>query len=102
MVGVLPGSDKQLASEYVVIGAHYDHLGLGGPESLAAKPEGQIHHGADDNASGTTGLLEIARLRAARRAGLLSRMRETIRPSFIDSLAVNPIDSIFMETMRRK
>jgi hypothetical protein len=48
------------------------------------------------------GLLEIALLRAARRAGLLSRMRESIRPSFIDSLAVNPIDSIFMETMRRK
>ena len=67
VVGVLPGSDRQLASEYVVIGAHYDHLGLGGPESLAAKPEGQIHHGADDNASGTTGLLEIARVLASER-----------------------------------
>ncbi|HLF84157.1 MAG TPA: M28 family peptidase [Blastocatellia bacterium] len=67
VVGVLPGSDPQLASEYVVIGAHYDHLGLGGPESLAAKPEGQIHHGADDNASGTTGLLEIARVLASER-----------------------------------
>jgi aminopeptidase YwaD len=68
VVGVLPGSDPQLASEYVVIGAHYDHLGLGGPESLAANPEGQIHHGADDNASGTTGLLEIARVLASDRA----------------------------------
>ena len=67
VVGVLPGSDPQLASEYVVIGAHYDHLGLGGPESLAANPEGQIHHGADDNASGTTGLLEIARVLASER-----------------------------------
>ena len=67
VVGVLPGSDRQLASEYVVIGAHYDHLGLGGAESLAAKPEGQIHHGADDNASGTTGLLEIARVLASER-----------------------------------
>lgn len=67
VVGVLPGSDPQLASEYVVIGAHYDHLGLGGPESLAANPEGQIHHGADDNASGTTGLLELARVLAAER-----------------------------------
>ncbi len=65
VVAVLPGSDAQLASEYVVIGAHYDHLGLGGPESLAANPEGQIHHGADDNASGTTGLLEIARVLAS-------------------------------------
>lgn len=67
VAGVLPGSDPQLASEYVVIGAHYDHLGLGGPESLAANPEGQIHHGADDNASGTTGLLEIARVLASER-----------------------------------
>ena len=67
VVGVLPGSDPQLASEYVVIGAHYDHLGLGGPESLASNPEGQIHHGADDNASGTTGLLEIARVLASER-----------------------------------
>ena len=67
VVGVLPGSDPQLSSEYVVIGAHYDHLGLGGPESLAARPEGQIHHGADDNASGTTGLLEIARVLAGER-----------------------------------
>jgi len=67
VVGVLPGSDPQLASEYVVIGAHYDHLGMGGPESLAANPEGQIHHGADDNASGTTGLLEIACVLASER-----------------------------------
>jgi hypothetical protein len=62
VAGVLRGSDPRLASEYVVIGAHYDHLGLGGPESLAAKPEGQIHHGADDNASGTSGLIELARV----------------------------------------
>jgi aminopeptidase YwaD len=64
VVGVLRGNDPQLSSEWVVIGAHYDHLGMGGPESLAAKPEGEIHHGADDNASGTTGLLEIARVLA--------------------------------------
>jgi hypothetical protein len=68
VVGVLSGSDPQLAGEYVVIGAHYDHLGLGGPESLAAVPEGQIHHGADDNASGTAGLLELARVLAKDRA----------------------------------
>lgn len=70
VVGILRGSDPQLASEYVVIGAHYDHLGLGGPESLAAVPEGQIHHGADDNASGTTGLLELARVLASSREKL--------------------------------
>ena len=67
VVGVIPGSDPQLASEYVIIGAHYDHLGLGGPESLAANPEGQIHHGADDNASGTAGMLELARVLASER-----------------------------------
>ncbi|HKP13485.1 MAG TPA: M28 family peptidase [Blastocatellia bacterium] len=70
VVGVLPGSDPRLASEYVVIGAHYDHLGLGGPESLAANPEGEIHHGADDNASGTSALLELARVMAASRGQL--------------------------------
>ncbi|HEX8186334.1 MAG TPA: M28 family peptidase [Blastocatellia bacterium] len=68
VVGIIQGSDPQLASEYVVIGAHYDHLGMGGPESLAAIPEGQIHHGADDNASGTSGLLELARVLAKDRA----------------------------------
>jgi Zn-dependent M28 family amino/carboxypeptidase len=57
-----------MAAEYIVIGAHYDHLGMGGPESLAATPEGQIHHGADDNASGTSGLLELARVLAKNRA----------------------------------
>ena len=44
----------------VVIGAHYDHLGLGIEGSLAASP-GQVHPGADDNASGTAGLMELAR-----------------------------------------
>jgi hypothetical protein len=67
VAGLLKGSDPRLSNEYVVIGAHYDHLGLGGPESLAAKPEGEIHHGADDNASGTSGLLELARSLAAER-----------------------------------
>jgi aminopeptidase YwaD len=68
VVGLLKGSDAQLATEYVVIGAHYDHLGLGGAESLAQRPEGEIHHGADDNASGTSALIELARLLAKDRA----------------------------------
>jgi Zn-dependent M28 family amino/carboxypeptidase len=69
VVGLLPGSDPVLADEYVLIGAHMDHVGLarnassrGGREAL-----GQIHNGADDNASGTAGVVEIARLLAARR-----------------------------------
>jgi len=61
VIGVLPGSDLKLKDESIVIGAHYDHLGRGGEGSLAAR-EGEIHHGADDNASGVAGLLELARL----------------------------------------
>jgi len=49
------------AAEYVVIGAHYDHLGLGDEHSLAPSQIGQIHPGADDNASGTAGVIELAR-----------------------------------------
>lgn len=45
----------------VVVGAHYDHLGMGGSSSLSADKEPQIHNGADDNASGVAGMLEIAR-----------------------------------------
>jgi Peptidase family M28/PDZ domain/PA domain len=59
IVGVLDGTGP-LASETVVIGAHYDHLGYGGFGSLAPGVTA-IHHGADDNASGTTMLLELAR-----------------------------------------
>lgn len=61
VIGILPGSDPKLKDEAIVIGAHYDHLGRGGDGSLAQR-EGEIHHGADDNASGTAGLLELARL----------------------------------------
>ena len=64
VVGMLPGSDPALQNEYVVAGAHYDHLGLGDRDSLAPSQIGQIHHGADDNASGTSGVLELARLAA--------------------------------------
>jgi len=61
VVGILPGSDPKLKGEAIVIGAHYDHLGRGGAGSLAPR-EGEIHHGADDNASGTAGLIELARM----------------------------------------
>jgi hypothetical protein len=53
----LPGK----TSEYVVIGAHYDHLGLGGQFSMAPSLTGTVHPGADDNASGTAGVIELAR-----------------------------------------
>jgi aminopeptidase YwaD len=61
VIGVLPGSDPKLKGEAIVIGAHYDHLGRGGEGSLAPR-EGDIHHGADDNASGVAGLIELARM----------------------------------------
>jgi aminopeptidase YwaD len=79
VVGLIAGTDPKLASEYVVIGAHYDHLGLGGPESLAQNPYGQIHHGADDNASGTAAVLELARVLASHRDML---KRSVIMASF--------------------
>ncbi len=67
VVGLLRGSDPKLAHEVVVVGAHYDHLGWGGEGSGSLAPQQPaIHNGADDNASGVAGLLEIARTLAAR------------------------------------
>lgn len=60
VIGILPGTDPQLKNEAIIIGAHYDHLGHGGNGSLAANSS-DIHHGADDNASGTSAVLELAR-----------------------------------------
>ncbi|HQZ82647.1 MAG TPA: M28 family peptidase [Pyrinomonadaceae bacterium] len=60
IIGVLPGIDPKLKDEVIVIGAHYDHLGRGGSGSLAPNST-EIHHGADDNASGTAAIIEIAR-----------------------------------------
>ncbi len=61
VVAVIPG----WSDETIVVGAHYDHLGLGGKSSLAPDQVGEIHNGADDNASGTAGLLQLAREFAA-------------------------------------
>jgi hypothetical protein len=70
VIGYIEGTDPTLKDEVVVIGAHYDHLGLGGPNSLSPKQLGEVHNGADDNASGTAGLLELAQLCAAKRTEL--------------------------------
>jgi hypothetical protein len=61
VIAMLEGSDPLLKHEAVVIGAHYDHLGRGEFGSLAPDRRGEVHNGADDNASGTAGLLELAR-----------------------------------------
>lgn len=58
VLAYLPGK----TDEYVIVGAHYDHLGRGTFDSLAPSQIGQIHPGADDNASGTAGVLELARI----------------------------------------
>jgi hypothetical protein len=69
VIGVLKGSDPDLRNQAIVLGAHYDHLGRGGEGSLAPR-EGEVHHGADDNASGVAGLLELARIFSAQRGKL--------------------------------
>jgi hypothetical protein len=62
VAGYLPGE----TTEYVIIGAHYDHLGLGEQFSMAPSMVGTPHPGADDNASGAAGVIELARWFAAR------------------------------------
>src|SRR5262245_53609108 len=61
VIGILRGSDPALKDQAVVIGAHYDHLGMGGEGSLAPDAVGVMHPGADDNASGTAAVMELAR-----------------------------------------
>jgi Zn-dependent M28 family amino/carboxypeptidase len=65
VVGLLRGTDPALREQAIVIGAHYDHLGRGGETSLAPDQLGQIHHGADDNASGVAVVMTLARAFAA-------------------------------------
>ena len=65
VVAILPGSDPARAGESLVIGAHYDHLGRG-EYGAHAGDRGQVHPGADDNASGVAVLLELARVLAGK------------------------------------
>jgi len=65
VAAIVPGRDPALAGECVVVGAHHDHLGLGGDASLAPERAGTVHPGADDNASGVAALLAVARAAAA-------------------------------------
>jgi hypothetical protein len=60
-IATLKGADPVLKNEYVVIGAHHDHLGMGGPETGSRIPDTTaVHNGADDNASGVAGVLEVS------------------------------------------
>jgi len=79
ILALLPGSDPDLAREVVVIGAHYDHVGYGNAGNSFG-PFGFVHNGADDNASGVAGLIEI--MEALRR--LPERPRRSILVAFWD------------------
>ena len=61
VVGIIPGNDPILKDEYIIIGAHYDHLGV---------RDGQIYNGADDNASGTATIIEMARILKSQQSSL--------------------------------
>jgi hypothetical protein len=74
VIGIRRGADSALAGEAVVVGAHYDHIGSGGSLSESPLTAGQVHNGADDNASGVAALIEIAR--AATRSP--SRLRRSL------------------------
>src|SRR5262245_44029632 len=74
ILGLVEGSDPQLKNQFIVIGAHYDHVGYGRANNSYG-PWGYIHNGADDNASGVAGLLEIA--------DALKRLQEPPRRSIL-------------------
>lgn len=63
VIGIVPGTNAAFARQALVVSAHYDHLGFGWPDARAGA-KGQLHPGADDNASGVAVLLELARLTA--------------------------------------
>jgi acetylornithine deacetylase/succinyl-diaminopimelate desuccinylase-like protein len=63
VIGVLPGTNAALNGQALILSAHYDHLGFGWPDARAGA-KGQLHPGADDNASGVAVMLELARLMA--------------------------------------
>ena len=65
VVGVLPAADGSVAPPWIAVGAHYDHLGMGGAGSLQPHGPTETHPGADDNASGVAAALAVARAAAA-------------------------------------
>ncbi len=68
VVYLIKGNDPVLSDEYIVLGAHYDHLGMGGKGSGSRVPDtSAIHYGADDNASGTAAIIEIIENLAAQK-----------------------------------
>ena len=71
VVGTIKSGNRKYRDEYIVIGAHFDHLGMGGAGSGSRDPETRsTHPGADDNASGVSGLLELAQKLSAQKSRL--------------------------------
>ena len=103
VVAILPGTSPALRGEVVVIGAHYDHLGLGGPDAMDPDSTGRVHNGADDNASGTAALLEVARQLAHRQpartivfVAFSGEEEGTLGSSyFVQHPVPQPVDSIY-------
>lgn len=62
VIAILPGSDPRFAGQYIVIGAHFDHLGRETQFALDPEAKDAIRNGADDNASGTAAVLQLARM----------------------------------------
>ena len=76
VVGMIEGNDPVLKDEYIVVGGHYDHLGFGGQGSGSRMPDTvAIHNGADDNASGTAMVIELA--------GKISSQKQRLKRSII-------------------
>ena len=79
VVAMLPGTNASLKNEYVVIGVHYDHLGMGGPGSGSRVADTiAVHNGADDNASGVAAVIQLAE----RMAGAKNNKRSIIFVAF--------------------
>src|SRR5438034_7428375 len=103
VVAVIPGGSPKWRGEFVVVGAHYGHLGMGGFGALDPDSTGRVHNGADDNASGTAALLEIGRILAHRRPArtvvLVAFSGEelgTLGSSyFVNHATPQPIDSLY-------
>lgn len=112
VVGILDGASGPSRGQAIVLGGHYDHVGLGGRFSAAPERTGEIHNGADDNASGVASLIEIARAAAADRTrfprslvfiafageerGLLGSVHYTIDPALplTDTVAMINLDMV--------
>ena len=62
VIAYIEGNDSKLKDEYIIVGAHYDHLGYGGHKSGSRRPHiDEVHNGADDNASGVSIIIELAK-----------------------------------------